>query len=549
MARPFTSFDGTDPHGVRAEVVVEVHTGTVKEISELDKVAKVSFLGDGLNNPVHGYLNLEDPILETIKAAKKAKETVEYRIETVRKKHVDRTIPMTTLRETIETARDNVVKIVAGINVKKKEDGTFGGLAIEHHTDPSKDPAAGGIYRATDPQPASEAGSSSATGSAPVSAVSPETALQILAKAVQAGVPHEALSVLLASAIQAGAEPTQALSVAYPSEGAPKVQQVRSREEAVFRKFNSDGSLNLGSSQIISGVSSENFSRRILGPLADSMSEADFVALVEKYASIVLAISDTIQVSAYGNGGQADRMAGSHTRIRGVVYDVIENSFPPVPLHGKYTSADEFQWVANVGRVAKERFFSAIRISDSAFSFASLKAPAVAAPAKEASTETYDVAYTSGEESVQNIQHDVYHVTDADTAEIHAKEETAPAKLEPIGTSATEDAKKEAPVADEAPEVDEDEDFELFDFTVIDSSDPAPSVKDINKLKALLKEFAVEDKDINKVGSLLEFSFGTRLAKEVPATNLNEFIEFYRGHGKNNLHAAIRNVDSLLADA
>lgn len=546
MARPFTSLDGKDPQGVRAEVVVEVHTGTVKEISELDKVAKVSFLGDGLNNPVHGYLNLEDPILETIKAAKKAKETVEYRIETVRKKHIDRTIPMTKLRESIEVARDNVVKIVSGVNVTRNEDGTFTGLAIEHHTNPAEDPAAGGIYRATDPQAASEGGSSSNTSPAP--SISPETSLQILAKAVQAGVPHEALSVLLASAIRDGAEPAHALSVAYPSEGAPKVQQVRSREEAVFRKFNSDGSLNLGSSQIISGVSSENFTRRILAPVADSMSEAEFTALVEKYASIVLAISDTIQVSAYGNGGQADRMAGSHTRIRGVVYDVIENGFPPVPLHGKYTSADEFQWVANVGRVAKERFFSAIRISDSAFSFASLKAPAVAVPATKetVSTETHDVAFTSGEESVRTETYDVAFVNDGNKAT------EAPVKLEPIGTSATEDAKQEAPavedVAEEAPD-ESDEDFELFDFTVIDPSDPAPSVKDINKLKALLKEFAVEDKDINKVGSLLEFSFGTRLAKEVPAVNLNEFIEFYRENGKANLHAAIRNVDSLLADA
>lgn len=530
MARPFISLDGEDPQGVRAEVVVEVHTGTVKEISELDKVAKVTFAGDGLNNPVHGYLNLEDPLLEVIKLAKKSKETVEYRIEIARKKHVARDIPMSVLRETMETARENVIKIIAGINVKVHDDGHITGLAIEHHTNPAKDPAAGGIYRATDPQPESKAGNASAGGSSSASTLSPEASLEILAKAVTAGVPHEALSVLLASAIRDGADPSHALSVAYPSEEAPKVQQVRSREEAVFRKFNSDGSLNLGSSQIISGVSSENFSRRILGPLADSMSEEDFIALVEKYASIILAISDTIQVSAYNNGGQADRMAGSHTRIRGVVYDVIENSFPPVPLHGKYTSEDEFKWVANVGRVAKERFFSAIRISDSKFSFASLKAPAVAVPVKE--------------EAVSTETHDVHHVPDADRSETQAHE--APAKLEPIGTSATEDARQEAPAAEDAPEVDEDEDFELFDFTVIDSSDPAPTVKDVNKLKALLKEYEVPETQLNKVGSLLEFSFGTRLAKEVPAANLAEFIEFYRSNGKANLHAAIRNVDSML---
>lgn len=525
MARPFTSFDGYDPQGVRAEVVVEVHTGTVKEISELEKVAKVTFLGDGLNNPVHGYINLEDPLFETIKAAKKSKETVEYRIEIVRKKSVARDIPMSKLRETMETARDNVVKIVAGINVTKNDDGTYSGLAEEHNTDPGQDPAAGGIYRATDHQNEPAAGASNGGSATPASsALSPEASLEVLAKAVKAGVPHEALSVLLASAIRDGAEPSHALAVAYPSEDAPKVQHVRSREEAVFRKYNSDGTLNLGSSQVISGVSSENFARRILTPVAEALSEEEFTALVEKYASIILAIADNIQVSAYGNSGQADRMAGSHTRIRGVVYDVIENNFQPPALNKKYTSEDEFNWLAKVGKVAKERFFSAIRISESAFAFASLKAPAQSAPVK-------------AEEKAPEVKQEV------------AKEEPAveAAKLEPIGTSATEDAEQEAPAVEEAPEVDED--FELFDFTVTDPSDPAPSVKDINKLKALLKDFAVEDKDVNKVGSLLEFSFGTRLAKEVPAVNLNEFIEFYRENGKENLHAAIRNVDSMLADA
>lgn len=516
MARPFTSLDGTDPQGVRAEVVVEVHTGTVKEISELDKVAKVSFVGDGLNNPVHGYINLEDPLFEVIKAAKKSKETVEYRIEIVRKKHIDRTIPMTKLRETMEAARDNVVKIVAGINVKINDDGTIEGLAIEHHTNPKEDPAAGGIYRATDPQPHASAGSSSNGSGSTAVTLSPEASLDVLAKAVKAGVPHEALSVLLASAIRDGADPTHALSVAYPKEQDIKVQTVRSREEPVYRSHNTDGSLNLGSSQIIAGVSSENFARRSLTPIADKVD--NFNELVEKYASIILAIADNIQISAYGNGN-ADRMAGSHTRIRGVVYDVIDTSFPPAVLNEGCTPADEFQWVANVGRVAKERFFSAIRISGSSFSFASLKG------------DTTKVA------NAEQPKQEEAPVREAPQEEVHVDVNDA----EPAGTSVAEDAQHEAP----APEYTE-EDFELFDFVEIDPSAKKATVKDINSLKSLLKEFQVPDEQINKVGSLLEFSFGTRLAKEVPADLLNQFVAYYREQGQENLHTALRNVDSLL---
>lgn len=502
MARPFISHDGEDPQGVRAEVVVEAHTGTVKEISELDKVAKVSFLGDGLNNPVHGYIQLEDPVLDIIKAAKKSKETVEYRIEIIRKNGVARDVPMSELRETMEKARDNVTKIIAGIN---------GVLTTEARTNPAEDTASGGVYKATEMKPGS---GSKGKGSA---GPSPEESLAILERAVQAGLPHEPLSALLAATIHAGVDPAQALAVAYPKEQEVKVQAVRSREEPVYRSHNTDGSLNLGSSQIIAGVSSENFARRSLTPIADKVD--NFNELVEKYASIILAIADNIQISAYGNGN-ADRMAGSHTRIRGVVYDVIDNSFPPAVLNEGCTPADEFQWVANVGRVAKERFFSAIRISGSNFSFASLKgdtpAPKTEAPKAEASAP---VAVEEAPVAVET------HVEEAPVVE---------------GTSATEDAQHEAPA------VDEDEDFELFDFTEIDPSAPKAAVKDINALKALLKKFEVPDSEINKVGSLLEFSFGTRLAKEVPAELLNEFVAFYKENGKDNLHAALRNVEELL---
>lgn len=500
MGRPFISHDGIDPQGVRAEVVVEEHTGTVKAITELDKVAKIEFVGDGLTRPVGGHIQLDDPVLETLKELKKSKENITYRIEITRKHGIDRSISMATLREGTEEAVKNVNRIIAGIN---------GVLTKEAVTNPAEDVNSGGNYSALNMDPASLPSNKGNRNS-----------VEILANAVKAGLPHEAVSALVATAIYDGADPKEVMAVAYPEEHAPSVvQRVRSREAAVFIKWNLDGSLNLGSSQIIAGVSSENFSRRTLAPIKKSK---DFEATVEKYAVIILAIADTIQLNAYNNVGSPDRMAGSHTRIRGVVYDVIENEFPIPALKEGYTSEDDFTWVSNVGRVAKERFFTAIRISESEFAFSSLR-PATA-------TETETVA---PEVAVAPVVSDVALPTTK-------KKATAPVAPDAVVEDVVGDPVEEN-------EDDEDFDFELYDFSVIPDVNPqVPTAKTINALKALFVEFNIKQEDFIKVGDLLEYSFGKRQAKDVPSDDLVKFIDFYKEHGAENLHKAIGQVEGIL---
>ena len=513
MGRPFVSLDGVDPKGIRAEVIVESHTGTVKSVTELDKVAKVEFQGDGLTRPVVGYIQMDDPVLDIIKEAKKSKENVAYRIEIVRKKGIDRSIPMSELRKDVDIAQVSVTKIVAGVN---------GVLTKESVTDPEEDDASDGVYKARD-RKVLPGGNTANTGGSAV--LDPEHAMETLRRAVKAGVPHEVISSLLASALQAGVPPVEAMDVAYPQDTVPdQVQQFRSREEPVFRRYNTDGTLNLGSSQIISGVSSENFVRRLLTPVAEKTE--DFNALVEHYAAIVLAISDTIQIAAYNNNGHADRMAGSHTRIRGVVYDVIENSFLPPALNEGYTPEDEFAWVANVGGLAKQRFFAAIRISESSFDFYSLVPKKEEAPA--AKPEAKEEAPASKPE-----------VKEEATAAKPAKAKAQPKVEAPAETPA---AVVEVPGDEDA-----DMDFELFEPTYVEEPNPqVPSDAVVDTLKAMLAKYEVPQEALNKVGSLLEYSFGHRLAKDIPENILKDFIAFYDGKGKDNLHAALQNVDELL---
>lgn len=523
MGRPFTSHDGTDARGIRAEVVVEDHTGVIKAISEMDKVAKIEFAGDNLTKPVIGYLQLDDPLLDTIKELKKSKETVNYRIEITRKEGVDRSVSMSELRSSAETAQASVRKILAGIN---------GVLSKEAVTNPAEDPDAGGLYKATDgDMRQGNSGGNASNGN------SASNSTEILINAVKAGLPHEALSALVATAIYNGADAAEIIAIAYPDEVAPThvPHHVRSREAAVFRKWNDDGTMNLGSSQVISGVSSENFSRRLLSPLKDTEG---FDAIVERYATIVLAVADTIQLNAYNNIGSPDRMAGSHTRIRGVVYDVIESQYPfPALTEGLNNEAD-LAWVANVGRVAKERFFASIRIAHSEFSFNSLRPETKnEAVAEKASTEEATAPVAKVEKPITVTKE--------------------PAKKEPVA--------KKAPTVQDAPKVEEvatvvdnennvgneeDEDnfdFELYDFVEVpEENTQVPAPKTINSLKNLFVEFKVDQADFFKLGDLLDYSFGKRQAKDVPSPELVKFIEFYKEQGAENLHKALNNVESIL---
>lgn len=123
------SFDGVDHEGVRAEVSVQVGTGTVTDI-ELGKngeTAHVIFKSTNhkLVRPVKGWIRVNDPLYEVVKAAVGTNEVFEFRIETSRKPGIDRKTNLADLDKTSQTTARLV-----GINGK---------LTSEALTDPRED--------------------------------------------------------------------------------------------------------------------------------------------------------------------------------------------------------------------------------------------------------------------------------------------------------------------------------------------------------------------------------------------------------------------------
>lgn len=320
----FTSYDGPDDEGVRAEVHVQRGIGEVKDINphENGKVAQIQIRTEGLKFAQKAWINMDTPQFKAVQEAYDNRGTIEYRIESQRKLKNDstkeaiaRTLPIGELRATTEIARDNTKTLLVGVN---------GELTEEAVTHPKEDPSQAGRRPAADPDIAKAATAASNAQSAP---------------ATQGNASRGGGSNLT--------------------------------EEPPFKEFNSDGTVNLGSYAVQAAVGAELFVRKALTARNAAVSEDDVV----HYASISLAIADKIQAYVTKKG-RADRMATSHTRVRAFVYDVIEH-FLPIPEKREVDG----EWVAKVGKLTLDRFNAAMRIASEPFDLSSLNG-AVKAPAK-----------------------------------------------------------------------------------------------------------------------------------------------------------------------
>ena len=132
----FKSYDGVDKNGVRAEVIVQTGSGRIKELipkgQELpdgrQRNLEVVFDPDNPHLKRRVYANLDttsEKIHKKVLEAYENGETVEYRIESVRKRNVDRSKSFEEL-----TPTEDVVRILAAINDV---------FSSEARTDPSED--------------------------------------------------------------------------------------------------------------------------------------------------------------------------------------------------------------------------------------------------------------------------------------------------------------------------------------------------------------------------------------------------------------------------
>jgi hypothetical protein len=507
--KTFVSYDGIDANGVRAEVYVQDGKGTVKEIKEnKNGTADVHFQVENLKYPVHGWIGQDNPVYDVVKKSLETKEEVNFRIEVQRKSSVERSIPISDLRTDMNKARENTISILAAIN---------GISSDEAVTSPSEDPA-------------STYGRIKATGSekkAPAVGVS--NVLSVLQEvAASQTVTSDIIAGIAAQAILNGAGVDDVLAaISGPDrkdDSQPELKKSFSVEAPSWKSYNSDGRQNLGSSSIQAGVGAEQFVRgNIVKNLSlENYDNTDLNNAVDFFAKAILAISDKIQAAVYGKGFRADRSVASHARVRGIVYDTI-NEYYPIPVNKDFKLSEEElnNWVTLVGKLSFNRFKLAIEVSNHTTSIDEITLPD---SLKTGSTMPEKATVLPEEVAVK------------EEPQASIAEETTPVIVE---TEDVNDAVSSAEV-----------DYEVLPPSFIEESilvsgklpdELAPTEDTIELFKEFVSDSGLDKKDIAKVSKFLAWTYGPRFTKAqmIPDDVLTEFVDFYVSLGSDNFVKAV----------
>jgi hypothetical protein len=212
-ARGFISYDTPDGLGVRAQVKVTKGSLPIKSIRKNDdgSMAQISFDHEaaGLNFPIQGHLPCDTDAFKAAEAAKESGEPVAFRIETQRKKSVDRRSAFPPAKDSDKRDGVSYMDIQGGKDVVKKIVLIADKPTSELRTDVNEDarwmslPAAG-APAFLDENPVAAAGAG----------LDPQVALAQYAEAVKAGLPQEMTRLIGALAIAAGASISEFTAVA-----------------------------------------------------------------------------------------------------------------------------------------------------------------------------------------------------------------------------------------------------------------------------------------------------------------------------------------------
>ena len=449
----FVSHDGPDANGVRAEVWVEKGVGKIVNITVPKGVnARLEIKTEGFDHPQFGWTRTDDPLYPKIVEAYESKADIQYRIESQRKRDIDRSLPIGPLREDMALAKKNTNKIFAALNGEK---------TIEAVTSLSEDPAPNGRI------PAAEA-----PAAAPAAAPAPEA--QAPAQNNGSSAPRRNLQV---------------------------------EEEPPWAEYNSDGSVNFGSYSMQAAVGAELFVRKQLMANGEQPS-ADRVLNV---AISLLEISDKLQ--AYFTGKVKARKKGSHTRVRSIVYDTVENFFPiPVP------DANHDEWVKSVGRLSMERLKTVVAIFEQGAGRGNASAPAQNASQNNGNAQKQE---TPAAQAPAAPQKEEAPAPQPDAAP--SPEKTAEAHTEVD----VEAARPSGPAPEEVPDLLSSASPAVNIFAPVDISGitgPKATKENIEVFKELVTE---SEAPFPKVTKLLAHTFGVNKASEVPDSVFVEFLDHY----------------------
>lgn len=527
----FVSHDKEDSNGVRAEIHVSTLPKVkVKDLDERDKAVRGSFKPEWLKYEVGGWLGKDEPAYARLKEAYENGEEVDIRIESQRKSAIDRSIPINELRSGNDIAKRVTSKIVA-------VDGIF---TSEARTHPSEDPVQGS-------QPA-EPVDHSVKPRAAAAVGNAQDVLELIKKlSTNQDITEEVLSALQAQALIAGAtaeEVRAAATVDNSDENANVTSNYPAKEAPAFRERNSDGRINLGNYAVTSAVGSEQFAAQNLRSRGLNNNQDT----VEFFAQLILAITDRIQTGAYGSQ-QPDRAASSHTRIRGIVYDTIEDNPFPIDLATlKPGSRDEVEkWVQTVGKLARRRFLfaanaayqrpSVTNLLDTLGGGVSSTPPVPEASAPEVNhvdEPSYEPEYEPAPE---------YDAAET-VAEAPVSVPEAPAQPAPVSVASP--ASPASPSDSGLPDA---EGLEVFPPEMLPpgaiNAQNKPSDETVEQFKQYMtEEVGLSNDELTKVTALLRLTFGKSYSKitNIPEDNLLDFLDFYIAAGPDNFRNVLASL-------
>lgn len=202
----FLSFDTADGLGIRAQVVVTKGELPVKRItlSDDEKMAKIDFDAEagGLKFPIHANIPADGPAFEVLKAAKASGEQVAFRIETQRKKNVDRRLPFPPAKDSDKETGVTYLETQGGKEVVKKLVAAGDVTTHEIVTDVTEDSRWMNIPRSMAPTFIDE---NPVTGVIAAAGLDPQAVLSQYVAAVRSDLPLEMTRIIGALAIAAGA--------------------------------------------------------------------------------------------------------------------------------------------------------------------------------------------------------------------------------------------------------------------------------------------------------------------------------------------------------
>jgi hypothetical protein len=506
---------------------VYVATAKVKVIGfdEKANAVNVKFRSEHLKHDLNGWVNNEDPVVEIARAAHASGEEVEVRLESQRKKGIDRATPIAELRA--NNANENIIKKLAAIN------GTFSTEAL---TNPADDPEDSRTATSALGQPSRKESGAAAPVAGP--SASKEVALGVLRSVVTSReVSASVVDAVKAQALLAGATPEEVTTAStIEGEEASELRSNFSYEAPTYKAFNSDGRVNLGSYHVAAGINTYNV---VLDKLHKQLGEHPSEAVVQFYTQLTLAIADRIQVSAYGTGFKVDRSTGSHTRARSCIFQVIENgvSFPVVS--GEVASRDEVnEFVQIVGKTARNHFLVGAEISQR---FTDVNTLLASLDAVDTSDSQVAPEQNTNVQAVEPQQDEALQ-GEYDYPSEEPSYDEAPAQEEdddrPSSAPQTQTASKGAPGV-------ESDGVVWFPQTLLPSGAINSKNGPTEELLDDFKKFVIEEVGVTtkeereQVKKLLAYTFGPayNASSNIPEDNLGDFFDFHVASGADNFRA------------